>query len=113
MQFNKVNSYGALLFGLLQFSIKPAVSLIRDEQDDEVTLIKAQQGIVIVRFVGEDSPHAWPSAHIVQPCSHRNRPDHLTPIITIICQLRGDMKYCDDPDPSGMKCLPILCSMKL
>lgn len=97
-----MNTYVALLFGLLQFSIKPTVSLIRDEQDDEVTLLKAQQGVVIARFVGEDSLDAWPPAHIVKPCSHRNGPDHLSPIVIIICQLSGDKKNCDDPDPSGM-----------
>lgn len=93
----------ALLFGLLQFSVKPAVSLIRDKQDDEVTLIEAQQGVVTARFVGEDSPDAWPLAHIVQPGSHRNGPDHLTAVITIICKLSVDkIQYCDDSDPYDM-----------
>lgn len=92
----------ALLFGLLQFSIKPAVSLIGDKQDNEVTLIEAQQGVVTARFVGEDSPDTWPLAHIVQPGSHRNGSDHLTPVIIIICWLKGDEIYCGDPDPFGM-----------
>lgn len=109
-----MNTYGALLFGFLQFTIKPAISLFRDEQDDEVTLIKAQQGVVISRFVGEDSPDTWPPAYIVQACSHRNGPDHLTTIITIICQVSEDKKFCEDSDSSGMKCFYfILCSVKL
>lgn len=42
---------------LLQFPVQPPVSLIGDEQEDDVSLVKAEQCAVIAGSVREDGAH--------------------------------------------------------
>lgn len=57
-------SCGNLLLVLLQLSVQPAVPLFLDEQDDDVTIFKAQECRVVARRVGEDGPDTGFSAHV-------------------------------------------------
>lgn len=62
---------------LLQFAVHPPVSLIGDEQDDDVSLVKAQQRAVVAGSVGEDGAHTWPLHYIVEACGNRHRPGKI------------------------------------
>lgn len=57
-------SFGNLLLVLLQLSVQPAVPLFLDEQDDDVTVFKAQECGVVARCVGEDGPDTGLSAQV-------------------------------------------------
>lgn len=51
---------------LLQLAVHPAVSLIGDEQHDDVALVEAEQRVVVAGRVGEDGAHARPLHHVVE-----------------------------------------------
>lgn len=58
------------LFVLLQFSIQPAVSFFRDQQCDDVTLLEAQKGVVVSRFVGKYGAHFWSFVYVIEASGH-------------------------------------------
>lgn len=62
------------LFVLLQFSIQPAIFLFRDQQCDDVTLLEAQQRVVVSRFVGEYGAHFRSFVDVIEASGHRHRP---------------------------------------
>lgn len=64
------------------FAVHPAVPLVRDEQDYNVSLVKAEQGAVVASSVGEDGTHAWPLHYIVQACGYRHRPGKIV-VLTV------------------------------
>lgn len=53
-----------ILLVLFQLSIQPAVLLFLDEQNDDVTVFKAQECGVVARCVGEDGPDTGLSAQV-------------------------------------------------
>lgn len=57
-------SAGNILLVLLQLSVQPAVPLLLEEQNDDVTVLKAQECGVVARRVGEDGPDTGLSAHV-------------------------------------------------
>lgn len=57
-------SFENLLLVLFQLSVQPAVPLFLDEQDDDVTVFKAQECGVAARRVGEDGPDTRLPAHV-------------------------------------------------
>lgn len=57
---------------LLQLAVHPPVSLVGDEQHDDVALVKAQQRAVVAGGVGEDGAHARPLHDIVEARSDRH-----------------------------------------
>ena len=61
-----------LLPGFLQFSVEPSVPLVRYEQGDDVSLVKAEQRRVGPRGVGEDGADPGSLHNVVESCGHRH-----------------------------------------
>lgn len=59
---------------LFQLAIHPPVFLVRDEQDDDVSLVKAEQCIVAAGSVGKDGAHTRPLHDVVEACGDGHRP---------------------------------------
>lgn len=66
-----------LLPVLLQFAVHPPVSLIGNEQDNDVSLLKAEQCAVAGGSVRKDGAHAWPLDYVVEACGDRNGPGEM------------------------------------
>lgn len=62
---------------LLQLSVHPAVPLVGDEQHDDVSLVEAEQRVVVAGRVGEDGAHARPLHDVVEARGHRHRPGQV------------------------------------
>lgn len=62
---------------LFQLTIHPPISLIRDEQDNDVSLVKAEQCAVVVSSVRKYGAHAWLLPHIVETRRNRHRPAEI------------------------------------
>lgn len=93
MQHVWVNSLSVLL----QLAVHPPVSLIRDEQDDDVSLVKAEQYAVVVGSVGEDGAHAWPLHHIVEARRDRHGPGE-TALLTVPMIWKGEREKVKDEE---------------
>lgn len=68
---------------LLHFTIHPAVFLLGDEQDDDVSLVEAEQCVVVAGGVGEDGAHAGLLRHVVEAGGHRHGPGEAV-VLTVI-----------------------------
>lgn len=62
------------LSALLQLAVHPAVSLLGNEQDDDVSLVEAEQCVVVAGGVREDGAHTWPLHHVVEARGDRHGP---------------------------------------
>lgn len=72
---------------LLQFTVHPSVSLIRDEQDYNVFIVKAEQCAVVACSVGEDGAHTWPLYYVVEACGYRHRPGKTVLLtVSVVCE---------------------------
>lgn len=72
---------------LLQFTVHPPVSLVWDEQDDDVSLVKAEQCAVVASGVGEDGAHTWPLHYVVEACGDRHRPGKTVLLaVPVVCE---------------------------
>lgn len=59
---------------LFHFTVHPPVPLIGNEQDDDVSLVEAEQCVVVVSRVGEDGANAWLLHHVVEACGDGHGP---------------------------------------
>lgn len=91
-----MNSFDSLSI-LLQLAVHPPVSFVRDEQDYDVSLVKAEQCAVIASSVGEDGAHTWPLHYIVEACGYRHRPGK-TVLITVSVVWEGRKKRGEDEE---------------
>lgn len=57
---------------LLQLAVHPPVSLVGDEQHDDVALVEAEQRAVVAGGVGEDGAHAQPLDDVVEARGDRH-----------------------------------------
>lgn len=78
---------------LLQLAVHPAVSLVGDEQHDDVALVEAEQRAVVAGVVGEDGAHAWPLHDVVEACGDRHRPGKVAVIaVCEVCEREEENK---------------------
>lgn len=71
---------------LLQFAVHPPVSLVGDEQDDDVSLVKAEQCAVVAGSVREDGAHTW-LLHHIEACGDRHRPGKIVLLaVPVVCE---------------------------
>lgn len=59
---------------LLQLAVHPPVSLVGDEQHDDIALVEAEQRVVVAGSVGEDGAHTRPLHYIVEARGDRHGP---------------------------------------
>lgn len=81
---------------LLHFTVHPPVSLIGDEQDDDVALVKAEQRAVVASSVGEDGAHTRPLDHVVETRRDRHRPGEIALLAVPMIWKGGRMKGEDE-----------------
>lgn len=81
----------------LQFPVHPPVSLIGDEQEDDVSLVKAEQCAVIAGSVREDGAHTWPLNYVVEACGDRNRPGKIV-LLAVPVVWKGGRKNSKDEE---------------
>lgn len=67
---------------LLQLAVHPPVSLVGDEQHDDVALVEAEQRVVVAGGVGEDGAHARPLHDIVEARGDRHGPGEAA-VVTV------------------------------
>lgn len=76
---------------LLQLAVHPPVSLVGDEQHDDVALVEAEQRVVVAGRVGEDGAHAGPLHDIVEARGNRHGPGEAA-VVTVcdVCEREAE-----------------------
>lgn len=72
---------------LLQLAVHPPVSLVGDEQHDDVALVEAEQRVVVAGGVGEDGAHARPLHDVVEARGDRHGPGEAA--VVAVCEVCG------------------------
>ncbi|KAA8585031.1 hypothetical protein FQN60_003725 [Etheostoma spectabile] len=78
-------------------AVHPPISLVRDEQGDDVSLVKAEQCAAIAGSVGEDGAHSRPLHYIVEASGNRHRPGKIV-LLAVPVVLKGGRKKDEDED---------------
>jgi len=72
---------------LLQLAVHPAVSLVGDEQGDDVSLFEAEQRVVVAGIVGEDGAHPRPLHDIVEAGGDGHAPRQIVLLAApVVCE---------------------------